>query len=219
MVGQLRRAAGGGVVIRPYIDVPASLVPTLDAWADAWSLAKTGILGAMLEAWQATGAQERAFLATTAEAYTEPAVRYARLAPAPGVAFLAAAESARLPVPAFVAALTFRWVQLAPEEQERYAVPWAADAVARGTLAWSLLSRLAQGPVGSTDVQRAIGRKGHEVAGVWVAWLRSRGLAERTGRNQWELTERGRVVAKYPRTEAFSRKEQEPQNSCCAGET
>lgn len=193
---------------RPYINVPASLVPTLDAWADAWALAKTGILGAMLEAWQATGAQERAFLATTAEAYTEPSVRYARLAPSPGVAFLAAADAARLPVPAFVAALTFRWAQLTPEEQERFAVPWAADAVARGTLAWALVSRLAQGPAGSTDVQRAIEREGHEVAGVWVAWLRARGLAERIGRNQWALTERGRVVSKYPRTEAFSRKEQ-----------
>ena len=197
-------------MIRPYVDAPASLVPTLDAWADAWSLAKTGILGAMLEAWQATGAQERAFLATTAEAYTGPDARYARLAPAPGESFLAAAEAERLLVPEFVYALAARWVQLGPEDQERFAVPWAADAVARGTLAWSLLSRLAQGPVGSADIQRAIGREGHEVAGVWVAWLRSRGLAERTGRNQWELTERGRVVAKYPRTEAFSRKEQEP---------
>lgn len=210
MVGWFRRAVGGGVVKRPYVDAPASLVPTLDAWADAWSLAKTGILGAMLEAWRATGAQERAFLATTAEVSTEHAVRYARLAPGPGVAFLAAAETERLPVPAFVYALTRRWVQLPLGVCERFAVPWAADAVARGTLAWSLLSRLAKGPVGSADIQRAIGREGHEVAGVWVAWLRARGLAERTGRNQWELTERGRVVAKYPRTEAFSRKEQEP---------
>lgn len=193
---------------RPYVDVPSALVPTLDAWADAWSLAKTGILGAMLEAWQATGAQERAFIATEAEGDHGPAVKqYARLAPATGIAFLAAAETAGLPVPAFVAALVFRWARFTPEDQERYAVPWAADAVARGTLAWSLLSRLAEGPVGSAEIQQAIGHEGHEVAGVWVAWLRARGLAERTGRNQWALTERGRTVAKYPRTEAFSRKE------------
>ncbi len=194
---------------RPYVDVPSALAPTLDASADAWSLAKTGILGAMLEAWQATGAQERAFLETEAEGDPGPVMKqYTRLAPATGVAFLAAAEAAELPVPAFVAALVFRWARLTPEDQERFAVPWAADAVARGTLAWSLLSRLAQGPVGSAEIQRAIGHKGHEVAGVWVAWLRARGLAERTGWNQWALTERGKVVAKYPRTEAFLRKEQ-----------
>lgn len=201
---------------RPYVDVPASLVPTLDAWADAWALAKTGILGAMLEAWQATGARERARLATMAMAENGPVVKqYARLAPATGAAFLGACADTGLraftglPVPAFVYALASRWAQLTPEEQERYAIPWAADAVARGTIAWSLLSRLAQGPVGSADIQQAIGRKGAEVAGVWVAWLRARGLAERTGRNQWALTERGRVVAKYPRTEAFSRKDRE----------
>jgi hypothetical protein len=194
---------------RPYVDVPASLVPTLDAWADAWALAKTGILGAMLEAWQATGAQERAFLATEAEGDHGPvAKQYARLAPATGEAFLAAAEAAGLPVPRFVAAIALHWLCMAPSDRERYAVPWAADAVARGTIAWSLLSRLAQGPVGSAEIQRAIGHKGHEVAGVWVAWLRARGLAERTGRNQWELTERGQTVAQYSRTEAFSRKEQ-----------
>ena len=200
---------------RPYVAVPASLVPTLDAWADAWALAKTGILGAMLEAWWATGARERARLATMAMVDNGPVVKqYARLAPATGAAFLGACADTglraftSLPMPAFVYALASRWVQLTPEDQERYAVPWAADAVARGTIAWSLLSRLAQEPVGSAEIQRAIGHEGHEVAGVWVAWLRARGLAERTGRNQWAITERGKVVAKYPRTEAFSRKEQ-----------
>jgi hypothetical protein len=193
---------------RPYVDVPAFLVPTLDAYADAWVLAKTGILGAMLEAWQATGAQERAFLATDAEGDHGPVVKqYARLAHATGEAFLAAAEAAHLPVPAFVYALALRWAQLAPEEQERFAVPWAADAVKRGTIAWSLLSRLAQGPVGSADIQRAIGHEGAEVAGVWIAWLRARGLAEHVEWGQWAISERGRVVAKYPRTEAFSGKE------------
>ena len=196
---------------RPYVDVPAPLVTTLDAWADAWSLAKTGIIGAMLEAWRETRSVDRAVLESAANdaPYDDHvAKRYSRLAPATGEAFLAAAEAAALPVYAFVAALAHRWAQLAPEDQERYAIPWAADAVSRGTIVWSLLSRLAQGPVGSADIQQAIGRKGAEVAGVWVAWLRARGLAERTGRNQWALTERGKVVAKYPRTEAFSRKEQ-----------
>lgn len=194
---------------RPYVDVPASLVPTLDAYADAWSLAKTGILGAMLEAWSGSASRLRAAAVEAVRAIPGPVVKqYARLAPATGAAFLAAAEAAGLPVPAFVAALAARWAQLTPEDQERYAIPWAGDAVARGTIAWSLLSRLAQGPVGSTEIQRAIGHEGAEVAGVWVAWLRARGLAERTGRNQWAITERGKVVAKYPRTEAFSRKEQ-----------
>jgi hypothetical protein len=183
------------------------MVPTLDAYADAWALAKTGILGAMLEAWQATSNAWRTDLEVAAAVDHGPvAKQYARLAPAAGKTFSAECVFTGLPVPSFVAALAARWAQIAPEDQERFAVPWAADAVARGTIAWSLLSRLAQGPVGSAEIQRAIGRKGHEVAGVWVAWLRARGLAERTGRNQWALTERGRTVAKYPRTEAFSRK-------------
>ena len=194
---------------RPYVDVPSALVPTLDAYADAWSLAKTGILGAMLEAWGGSASRLRAAAVEAAHAIPGPVVKqYARLAPATGEAFLAAAEAACLPVPAFVAALMYYWARLTTENQERYAIPWAGDAVARGTIAWSLLSRLAQGPVGSAEIQRAIGHEGAEVAGVWVAWLRARGLAERTGRNQWAITERGRIVAKYPRTEAFSRKEQ-----------
>lgn len=195
---------------RPYVAVPASLVPTLDAYADASSLARTGILGAMIDAWRETRSVDRAVIETAVNAAAAGPVakQYARLAPATGEAFLAAAEAAALPVPAFVAALAARWAQLTPEEQERYAVPWAADAVARGTITWSLLSRLAQGPATSADIQQAIGRTGAEVAGVWVAWLRARGLAERTGRNRWELTARGRAVAKYPRTEAFLRKEQ-----------
>jgi hypothetical protein len=106
------------------------------------------------------------------------------------------------------AALAARWAQLTPEEQERFAVPWAGDAVKRGTIAWSLLSRLAQGPVGSAEIQRAIGHEGHEVAGVWIAWLRARGLAEHAAWGQWVISERGKIVAKYPRTEAFSRKEE-----------
>jgi hypothetical protein len=192
---------------RPYVDVPASLVPTLDAYADAWSLAKTGILGAMLEAWHASPSRVTAACAVEAHGDHGPVVKqYARLAPATGEAFLAAAEAAGLPVPAFVAALVFRWAQLATEDQERFAVPWAGDAVARGTIAWSLLSRLAQGPVGSAEIQRAIGHEGHEVAGVWIAWLRARGLAEHASWGQWVISERGKVVAKYPRTEAFSKK-------------
>lgn len=191
---------------RPYINVPASLVPTLDAWADAWALAKTGILGAMLEAWQATSAQERTFLATTAEAYTGPDARYARLAPIPGGAFLAAAESARLLVPEFVYALAARWLLLSHDEQERYAVPWAADAVAAGTMTRTLLSRLAEGPADGPTIRRVLGHDSPEVAGVWLAILRQRGLAERVGWGTWQATERGKLVAKYPRTEAFSRK-------------
>ena len=94
---------------RPYVDVPASLAPTLDAYADAWSLAKTGILGAMLEAWWATMPQKRKAFEVAADVDPGPvAKQYARLATATGEAFLHACAFTGLPIPAFVAALAAR---------------------------------------------------------------------------------------------------------------